>query len=61
LEKVLTSQQSILEILQVIREAQAVNRAETQAVVRAVAVQAVAVRATVALSSKEANHEHIKK
>ena len=62
----MTSQQSILEILQVIREAQAVNRAETQAVVRAVAVQAVAVRAvavraTVALSSKEANHEHIKK
>ena len=60
------SQQSILEILQVIREAQAVNQAETQAVVRAVAVQAVVVRAvavqtTVALSSKEANHEHIKK
>ena len=51
----MTSQQFILEILQVIREAQVVNRAETQAVVRAVAVQAVA------LSSKEANHEHIKK
>ena len=74
----LTSQPSISEILQVIREAQAVNRAEiqavvqiattqvvvqvavTQAVVQAVAVQAT-VRATVALSSKEANHEHIKK
>ena len=56
----MTSQQFILEILQVIREAQVVNRAETQAVVRAVAVQAT-VRATVALSSKEANHEHIKK
>ena len=70
----MTSQPSISEILQVIRETQAVNRAEIQAVVQVAitqvvvqvavtqaVVRTVAVQTTVALSSKEANHEHIKK
>lgn len=47
MEKEWTSQQFILAILQVIRKAQAVIRAEIQAAVRAAAVRAVAVQAAV--------------